>query len=164
MLCGFDILLLLLTAKQATFASAAPNYEESVGENVEKRSGDVETGSGSEASDEDVEDEEPLPDEEDGDLTDGETDVSSEVQKRGLADLLSNLDERDVKDSKVINMADVEGEQVLAIVKRSNPIVSTAFVLGIAQNQLSNTVGDFSDVGYRPHFIDAYTVGATTSM
>jgi len=136
--------MLLLTAKQATFASAAPNYEESVGVNVEKRSGDAETGSGSEASDGDVEDEEPLPDEEDGeDLTDGETDVSSEVQKRGLADLLSNLDERDIEDSKVIDMADVEGEQVRAIVKRSNPIVSTAFVLGIAQNQLSNTVCDF---------------------
>ena len=130
---------------------------------MEKRSGGVETGSGSEASDGDIEDEEPLPDEEDGeDLTDGETDVSSEVQKRGLADLISNLDERDIEDSKVIDMADVEGEQVQAIVKRSNPIVSTAFVLGIAQNQLSNTVSDFSDVGYRPHFIDAYTVGATT--
>jgi len=95
MLCGFDILLLLLTAKQASFASAAPNYEESAGENEEKRNGGVETGSGSEASDGDVEDEEPLPDEEE-DLTDGETDVSSEVQKRGLADLLSNLDERDI--------------------------------------------------------------------
>jgi len=149
MLCGFDILLLLLTAKQASFASAAPKYEESAGENVEKRSGGVETGSGSEVSDGDVEDKEPFPNEEDGeDLTDGETDVSSEVQKRGVADLLSNLDERDIEDSKVIDMADVEGEQVQAIVKRSNPIVSTAFVLGIAQNQLSNTVSDFSDVSY----------------
>ena len=165
MLCGFDILMLLLTAKQATFASAAPNYEESVGEDVdvEKRSGDVETGGGSEASDGDVEDEEPLPDEEDGeDLTDGENDVSSEVQKRDLADLLSNLDERDIEDSEVIDMADVEGEEVRAIVKRSNPIVSTKLVLGIAQNKLSGTVRDCSRIGYRPHFFDAYTVGTTT--
>ena len=130
-----------------------------MGENVEKRSGGAEIGGGSEASDGDVEDEKPLPDEEDGeDLTDGET----EVQKRALADLLSNLDERDTEDSEVIDMADVEGEEVQAIVKRSNPIVSTKLVLGIAQNKLSGTVSDCSGIGYRPHFIDAYTVGSTT--
>ena len=130
-----------------------------MGENVEKRSGDTETGGGGEASDEDVEDEEPLPDEEDGeDLTD----LSGEVQKRDLADLLSNLDEKDIEDSEVIDMDDGEDEEVRAVVKRSNPVVSTKLVLGIPQNKLPGTVSDCSGIGYRPHFIDAYTVGSTT--
>ena len=136
--CGFDIVSynIAFAAKQASLVSAAPSYEqqqESVGENVEKRSGDTETGGGGEASDGDVEEEEPLPDKEDGeDLTD----FSGEVQKRDLADLLSNLDEKDIEDSEVIDMADGEDEEVRAVVKRSNPVVSTKLVLGIAQNKL----------------------------
>ncbi len=134
-----------------------------MGENMEKRSEDAEGGGGSEDSDEDVEEEVPLPDEEDEeDLTAGETDVPSEAQKRDLSDPLGNLNGGDLEDSEVIDMADAEGEEVRAIVKRSSPVVRTKLVLGIAQSRLSRTVSDCSRIGYRPHFIDAYTVGSTT--
>ena len=132
-LCGFEIELVTMFLLIAMQASAAPNYERS---------------------------EVPLPDKEEGeDLTAGKTEVPSEERKRDLTGQLTNLD---LEDSEVIDMADFKDEEVGAIVKRSNPVVSTKLELGIAQSQLSGTVSDYSGIGYRPHFIDAYTVGSTT--
>ena len=132
----------------------------------------METGGGNEISDEDVEDEEPVLNEEDEmsipveedeeDQTDEATEAVNEFQKRDLTDVLSNMDETNFDNREVINMADVDAEEVGAIVKRSNPVMSTKLVLGIAQNQLSGIVSAYSGAGYRPHFIDAYTVGSIT--